>query len=169
VKIFTREYIGALLWDIEVQISNPDSLAAHALCASIEEANKKQFLILHQQSRLPTVLSAAEKAQSTHISGRKTISYNNDMNEPTISPISYDHPHTMEKAITTLSQLGFMLRNLNNEFITRYIDELLLADKHAKAIGSPTLVTSAKLSPIIGSGNKNFSKYSVIWGFLPLL
>jgi hypothetical protein len=84
------------------------------------------------------------------------------MNEPTISPVSYDHPHTMEKAITTLSQLGFILCNLDNEFMARYTDELLLADKDAKAIGSFTLTTRAKMSPIIGSENNNFSKYSMV-------
>jgi hypothetical protein len=105
VKSFSGEYIGALLWDIEVHISNPDSLTANALFSSIEEANKKQFWMLHQQSRLPTSSSAAEKVQSTHISSRKIILYNNDMNEPTISPIFYDHPHAMEKAIPILHQL----------------------------------------------------------------
>jgi hypothetical protein len=30
----------------------------------------------------------------------------------------------MEKAISTLSGLGFMLRNTENEFISRYLDEL---------------------------------------------
>ena len=143
VKSFTREYIGALLRDIEVQISNPENLAAHAMCTSIEEATKKELWVLNQQSRLPISSSAAEMAQSMHISGRKMISYNNDMNEPIVSPVSYDHPHTMKKAISTLSHLGFMLRNLDNEFISRYTDELLLSDKHAKAIGDPNTTSRA--------------------------
>jgi hypothetical protein len=50
VKSFTHEYIGALLRDIEVQISNPESLAAHAMCTSIEEATKKELWMLNQQS-----------------------------------------------------------------------------------------------------------------------
>jgi hypothetical protein len=50
VKSFTLEYIGTLLRDIEVQISNPESLAAHAMCTSIEEAAKKELWMLNQQS-----------------------------------------------------------------------------------------------------------------------
>jgi hypothetical protein len=40
INSLTQEYIGALLRDIEVQISNPNSLATHALHTSIEEPTK---------------------------------------------------------------------------------------------------------------------------------
>jgi hypothetical protein len=35
--------------------------------------------------------------------------------------ISCDHMHTMERAIKTKSSLGFMLRDLDNEFCSRLI------------------------------------------------
>ena len=161
VKSFTREYIGSLLRDIEVQITNPDSLSAHALCASIEAASQKRLWNLYQESRLPALSTAAETAKDIHISGRKMLSYYNDINDAIESPICYDHPHMMEKAILTLSHLGFMLRDTDQEFISRYADELLLFDKYAKAIGDPSITSRAKLSPIINSGNKHFSKYSM--------
>jgi len=50
VRSFTREYIGALMRDIEVEISNPSSLSAHSLCASLEAAIEKELWLLHQQS-----------------------------------------------------------------------------------------------------------------------
>ena len=107
VKSFIREYIRALLRDIEVQISNPDSLAAHTMCASIAEATKKGLWELHQIDGLPSLSSAAAVARETHISGWKMLSYNNDMSETIVSPVAYEHPHTMEKAITTSSLLGW--------------------------------------------------------------
>jgi len=67
----------------------------------------------------------------------------------------------MERAIHTLSQLGFMLRNLEFEFVARYTDELLLFDKHAKALADPNIAARAKLSPII-AGNRHFSKYTIL-------
>ena len=73
VKSFLHEYIGALMRDIEVQISNPGSLAAHALCASIEEATKKGLWELHQLDCLPPLPTAAAVASETHISGRKLL------------------------------------------------------------------------------------------------
>jgi hypothetical protein len=36
LRSFTREYLGALIRDIEVYISNPGSTPTHSLCASIE-------------------------------------------------------------------------------------------------------------------------------------
>ena len=36
---YTREYISALLRDVEVYISNNDSMPAHALITSLEEAD----------------------------------------------------------------------------------------------------------------------------------
>jgi hypothetical protein len=42
----------------------------------------------------------------------------------------------MAKAISATSALGFMLHDLKYEFVSRFIDELLLQDKKAKAIGN---------------------------------
>ena len=163
VKSFFQEYIGVLLQDVEVQISNPNSLAdAHAMCASIEEAVKKSLWELHQSNSLPARSSAAAAANMSHISGRKILSYyNDDMSEIVESPVTYDHPHTMEKAITTSSELGFLLRNLDNEFTSRYLDELAPFDKHAKVIGDPTITARAKLSPLFKEANRHFSEYSM--------
>ena len=75
--------------DIEVEISNPSSLAGHSLHASLEAAIEKGLCVLHQQSRLPTLSHAAEMANRASLSGIKTMSYCNEMNDPIISPISY--------------------------------------------------------------------------------
>eukprot|EP00590_Aulacoseira_subarctica_P005294 CAMPEP_0172416722 /NCGR_PEP_ID=MMETSP1064-20121228/3216_1 /TAXON_ID=202472 /ORGANISM="Aulacoseira subarctica , Strain CCAP 1002/5" /LENGTH=1681 /DNA_ID=CAMNT_0013154579 /DNA_START=343 /DNA_END=5384 /DNA_ORIENTATION=- len=167
VKSFTREYFGSLIRDVEVEISNPTSLSAHSLCASLEAAIEKKLWLLHQQSRLPTLSQAAEIAERASISGRKTISYCNDMNDPCTNPISHDHSHMMERAVYSLSQLGFMLRNLDYEFIARYTDELLLSDQHAKALAAFNIASRAQLSPII-AGNHHFSKYTML-GHIGLL
>ena len=68
----------------------------------------------------------------------------------------------MERAIETTSKLGFMLRDLDYEFCSRFADELLLQDKNAKAIGSPLISTRAKLGAYIGKGNRNFFQYSAL-------
>jgi hypothetical protein len=57
-RCFTREYISALLQDIEVYISNKNSLPAHALKSSIEEATKLALWNLHLQSRIPNSINA---------------------------------------------------------------------------------------------------------------
>jgi hypothetical protein len=161
VKSFTREYIGALLRDIEVEISNPDSMAAHALHASIEATIKKETWKLNCLSQLPSQSVAAENASNTHISGRKLQVFTTDLNEPVTCSIMYDHTHIMEKAIITLSKLGFMLRNLDYEFESRFTDELLLFDKQAKVLGCSKTVSRAKLGPVIGLGNSHLTKYSM--------
>jgi hypothetical protein len=129
---------------------------------SIEETIKKEMWLLNKQSRLPLLSLAAATAQNMSISGRKMISYSNDMDVPIISPMSYDQSHTMEKAIITSSKLGLMLRNLNNDFFSRYTDELLLTDKHVKSIGDVSISNRAKSGPVLGSRNKNLVKYSMI-------
>jgi hypothetical protein len=55
-----------------------------------------------------------------------------------------------------------ILRDLNNKFCARFAIELLLCDKKAKAIGSNNITTRASLGAIIGEGNCQFFKYSMI-------
>jgi hypothetical protein len=74
VRSFTREYIGALLRDIEVYITNLDSLPAHALINSLEEATKKQLWHLNQDSKIPVDTEAASNIAQISISGKKTLS-----------------------------------------------------------------------------------------------
>jgi hypothetical protein len=44
---------------------------------------------------------------------------------------------------------------------SRFTDELLGTDKHAKPIGDPDIAHRAKLGAHIGEGNKHFQKYSM--------
>ena len=43
IRSFTRKYIAALLRDVEIYISNEDTLPAHALITSLEEATKQKL------------------------------------------------------------------------------------------------------------------------------
>jgi hypothetical protein len=51
----------------------------------------------------------------------------------------------MTKARSTTCAIDFILKDLNNEFCTRFVDELLLSDKKAKAIGNPSINSRATL------------------------
>jgi len=68
----------------------------------------------------------------------------------------------MSHAITSTCALGFMLRDLNNEFCARYADELLSCNNKAKALGSQYITTRASLEAIIGEGNRHFLKYTML-------
>ena len=113
VRSFTSEYLGALLHDIEVYISNSDSLPAHALLASIEAATKKCNWKLLQAGKIPEGTHAAAQLGLISIDGMKTRIYIDDPDEPQAQVISHDFTHTMERAVTTTSYYGFMLRDLN--------------------------------------------------------
>jgi len=150
---FTQEYIGALLRGIEVYISNENTMTAHTLLSSIEESTKQSIWKLHHEDKLPEHSCAEIRAKCLYILGRKVLQYLEDPETPTLEVISFDHMHTMERAIRTTSYLGFILRDLKYEFCSRLIDELLLQDKKAKAMGSPCILTCATMGACIGEGN----------------
>jgi hypothetical protein len=162
IKSFTREYIGALLRDIEVYISNDKNPTAHALISSIEEVTKQTIWNLYRDQKIPNYTTAAMKASQTSISGKKTLVYYDNTKQPTNETLSFDHIHTMEKAIKITSQLGFTLRDLNYELLARLTDELLLNDKNAKAIASTKCLTRARRNAHIGEDNIHFFKYSIL-------
>lgn len=162
VRCFTQEYVGALIRDLEVFISNKNSLPAHALVSSLEEATTKHLWLLHRASKIPAGTEAAAQIAQVTISGKKTLHYVTDWEKPSCTTIAHDHTHIMERAIETTSKLGFMLRDLEYEFCSRFADELLLQDRNAKAIGSPLITSRAKLGAFIGEGNKNFFQYSAL-------
>lgn len=137
VRSFTGEYLGALLRDIEVYISNDDSLPAHAMLASIEAATVQCKWNLYREGKFPVGTQGETEASAISISGKKVISYFDDVETPLSETITYDFTHTMERAVQTTSRLGFMLRDLDQEFISRFIDELLLKDRNANTLGSP--------------------------------
>ena len=161
VKSFSREYIGGLLRDIEVYLTNVGSLPTHALESSIEEATKQCLWNLYKAGLLPPKSATASRVERYNISARKTLAYFGDMDAPKATFLAYDHTHMMERAATTVCKLGFMLRDLNQEFASRLADELLLRDQYAKAIASPRITTRATLGAAIGEGNTHFVKYSL--------
>jgi hypothetical protein len=162
VRCFTREYISALLQDIEVYISKENSLPVHALKSSIEEATKLALWNLHLQSRKPNSITALSRIRQLAISGRKTLTFQDTFKTPYSELVTYDHSHIMAQAISTTSALGFMLHDLKYEFVSRFIDELLLQDKKAKAIGNVHVKGKGALNAIIGKGNLHFTKYSLL-------
>jgi len=107
-------------------------------------------------------LDIYNKIRQFNISGKRTIIYQDDFDNPHSESISYDHTHIMECAVSTSSVLGFMLRDLNNEFCSRFTDDLLLMDKRAKAIGSRDIRNHSSLNAIVGEGNGHFFKYSLL-------
>ena len=161
VRSFTREYIGALLRDVEVYISNNDSLPTHTLLASIEAATIQFKWNLFKNGLIPDGTFAHAHTETLSLPGRKTRIYIDDPLIPYAEIIAHDYIHTMEKAVRTTSQLGFMLRDLNCEFISRFSDEIMLQDRYAKAIGSPLITTRASLGACIGEGNTHFFKFSM--------
>jgi hypothetical protein len=71
VRSFTRTYIGALLRDMEVHISNDENTTTHALSTSISEATKLYNWKLNKDGKLPPASSAAARAANTNISGKR--------------------------------------------------------------------------------------------------
>jgi hypothetical protein len=106
IKCFTREYIGALLRDIEVYMTNYNSLPAHALVTSLEEATKQKLWRLSQNGNISNRLDTCNKKRQFNISGKKTIIYQDDFDDPHLEFISYDHTHIMECAVSTSSKVG---------------------------------------------------------------
>jgi hypothetical protein len=162
VRSFTREYMGALRRDIEVYISQANSLTAHALISSIEEASKQVLWNLYQKEKIPSGTSAAYRANLLSISGKKTLVYQDNIESSPIEQISYDHTHTMEKVVKSTCKLGFMLRDLNDELGSRFIDELLILDRNAKELASPLITTRHSSGASLGAGNDTFVKYSML-------
>jgi len=91
--------MGALLRDVEVYISQDNSLTAHALNSSIEEASKQVLWNLHQKEKIPSGTSAAHRANLLNISGKKTLVFQDSIESSPTEQISYDHTHTMENVI----------------------------------------------------------------------
>jgi hypothetical protein len=168
VSCFTREYVGALIRDVEVFISDKECTTTHAMLASIEATTKQCLWKLNQAGRIPSNCHTIAHARNIHISGKITFQYHDNAEAPNRSIISYDHTHTMEHAVRTTSLLGFMLCNLEHEFCSRFTDELLLKDKYAMTLGSPHISSRASLGACIGKGNLHFYKSS-IFGHIYLL
>jgi len=162
IRSFTKEYIAALLRDVEIYTSNEDTLPAHALITSLEEATKQKLWNLKQQSRIPSNSEAFIKIDQFHMSGKKTLMFHETFNNPTEEIILFDHKHSMELAVRNLSALGFLLKDLKYEFPARLTDEVLAKDKWAKAIGNTDISSRASMNAIIGEGNIHFEKYSAI-------
>jgi hypothetical protein len=149
------------LRDIEVYITHDDTFPAHALQASIEEATKKCLWLLDQDGRIPNIPALKDTVRRFQVSAKRTVYFEDSFNTPAHEEVTYNHTHTMERAIETTSLVGFMLRDLNYELCARFTDELLLNDQYAKHMGSPNIANRAKLGAHIGEGNKHFIKYAI--------
>jgi hypothetical protein len=154
--------MGALLRDVEVYISQDNSLTAHALNSSIEEASKQVLWNLHQKEKIPNGTSAAHRANLINIPGKKTLVFQDSVESSPTKQISYDHTHTMENVIKNTCKLGFMLRDINDELGSRFIDELLILDKNAKELASPRINTRHSLGASLGAGSDTFVQYSML-------
>jgi hypothetical protein len=83
VRSFTQEYIGALLRDIEVYISNNNSLTTHAILSSIEENEKQYTWKLLQEGKLPHGSDMNFRARQIYISGKKCYFFRMVLSLPT--------------------------------------------------------------------------------------
>ncbi|MFN9982907.1 MAG: hypothetical protein ACK53Y_23465, partial [bacterium] len=87
--------------------------------------------------------------QQFDISGKITMSYLETLEQPSYTTTTYNHPHLMQHVIHYSSSLGFILHDLNLEFESRFANELLLSDRNAKTLGSPTVTTRASMESIL--------------------
>jgi len=161
IRSFTQEYVGALLRDIEVFITNENTSPAHALHASIEAASQQCLWILNQQNILPRIPNLSDRFGRFLVSPKKILHYETSFQEPVYEEVTFMHTHCMDLANKTLSRLGFMLRDLRKEFCSRFIDELLNGDQFAKSVGHPSITNRSKMGACIGKGNTRFLKYSM--------
>jgi len=159
---FTLQYLSALLRDVEVYMSNDGSMPAHALITSLSEATKQALWMLLQENRTPENLQVYNQIQNYKISGKRILIYQNTFDHPAAEIFSYEHRHCMAKAVQSTCAYGFMLRDFNQEWISRYTDNLLLADKNAKTIGSSAITNRVNLGAYTGIENKHFSKYAML-------
>ena len=76
--------------DIEVYISNEDSLPAHTLLASVEAATTQCQWNLFRENKFPDGTRAKDEASIILLSGKKVISYLDNAEAPSFEYISYD-------------------------------------------------------------------------------
>jgi len=151
---FTKQYIGALMRDIEVYISNVDTMPAHALKASIEAATKLQLWHFAKNGSLPKIHNLDIEIQNHPISSKKTLIYGDNYDFPEADENNHEHTHIMAHAISSTAALGFILRDLDKEISSRIVDELLLTDRFIKTIGSPAITNRTTLGSYIGIKNQ---------------
>jgi len=108
----------------------------------------------------PSLCSKEQTFSASQV--KKTLIFQDNIESPPIEQISYDHTHTMEKVIKNTCRLGFMLRDLNDELGSRFIDELFILDRNAKELARPLITTRHSLGASIGAGNDTFIKYSML-------
>jgi len=168
VHCYTREYVGALMRDLEVYILNSASTTTHALLASAEASTKLSLWNLNKNGKIPPHTESHRSANAISISAKKITQYQEDAHAAPVTTISYEYTHTMERAVRTASMLGFMMQNLEFELCSRFTDELLLRDRNAQAIGDKNASSRHVLGPCLGEGNLRLYKYS-IFGHVYLL
>jgi hypothetical protein len=162
VKSFTQQYLCALVRDTEVYISNNGSFPTHSLVASIEAATQQTLWLLLQDGKIKETMQVYNKIVNYKVSGRRICTYHDNFATPIAETFTHDHPHCMAKAITTTANIGFMLRDLNHEYIARFADNLLLQDKKVKLLGGQATKNRASLGPTLGEGITNCYKYSLL-------
>ncbi len=137
-------------------------MTTHALITSIEEATKQNLWILNQDGKIPSNCEVLRRIKNYHISGKRTLLYLDTFEHPNAEVFTCDHKHILAQAINTTCALGFVLKDLDEEFCSRFVDDLMLVDKKVKAIENPMINTHASLGACIGEGNKHLFKYSIL-------
>ena len=112
--------MGALLQDIEVYITNDDSLPAQALITIREKATKQSLWVLDQENKVPNKLDISNKIKQFHISGKRTLIYHDTFEYPNTGLVTFYHTHIMAQAIHNTCTLCFILKDLNNELSSRF-------------------------------------------------
>lgn len=85
---------------------NEENPTAHALIPSIEEATKQQLWNLYKNGKIPNYTNAALRASQVSISGKRMLIYLDNAEYPLNETVTYDHVHTMEKAIVQVSSVS---------------------------------------------------------------
>jgi hypothetical protein len=77
----------------------------------------------------PALSEVIARIKQFQISGKRTLTFKDSFECPSDDIISFDHTHLMHHAVTSTCTLGFILRDFNLEFASRFADELLINDK----------------------------------------
>jgi hypothetical protein len=68
----------------------------------------------------------------------------------------------MQLAADTISVTGLLLRDMQNELLSRILDKIIISRKSLLAVGHPNIRGRSDMGPTFRSGNKAFQEYTML-------